>query len=384
MTRPISPDDLHGSALLGRVAPLLDRLRPAGTDRDRAGNRGLFYDQYVALLLLYFFNPILTSLRGLQQATTLEGVQKRLGIRRQSLGSLSEATGVFDPELVRGIVADLARQIAPAAVPADREALRHLTAVDGSLLPALPRMAWALWQDDTHRAAKVHLHFEVARGVPVDATVTPAQAAEATQLRQALRPGRLYVLDRGYASYALLADILAAGSSFVARLRDDAAFRVSEDRGLTPGGIAAGVLRDVVIDKLGTGHHKDHLGRPVRLVVVGTDRPGPDGGATGLTLCTDRLDLPAELVALAYRQRWQVELFFRWLKGILGCRHLLSQSLAGVTIQVYVALIASLLVTATSGRKPTKRTFEMLCLFFAGWASEAELLRHLDTLDDST
>ena len=75
-----------------------------------------------------------------------------------------------------------------------------------------------------------------------------------------------------------------------------------------------------------------------------------------------------------------MELFFRWFKCILGCRHLLSTCANGVQIQVYLALIASLLVSLWTGRKPTKRTFEMLCLYFSGWASAQEVLAHLDKL----
>jgi len=61
----------------------------------------------------------------------------------------------------------------------EAEALRGLTAVDGSLLPALPRMAWALWQGGGGaRAAKMHVHFDVLKAVPLDATVTPAACSE--------------------------------------------------------------------------------------------------------------------------------------------------------------------------------------------------------------
>ncbi len=98
-------------------------------------------------------------------------------------------------------------------------ALQGLTAVDGSVLRALPQMAWALWMDDQHRDTKLHLHFEVLKGVPVDAILTPAACSEPDQLRAMLQPGRLYVTDRGYADYQLFRDILDAGSSFVARLR---------------------------------------------------------------------------------------------------------------------------------------------------------------------
>ncbi len=77
-------------------------------------------------------------------------------------------------------------------------------------------------------------------------------------------------------------------------------------------------------------------------------------------LATNALDLPAELVVLAYQYRWQIELFFRWLKCVLGCRHLLSQSQEGVQLQVYAAIIAALLIGLWIGAKPNKRTYEML------------------------
>jgi IS4 transposase len=86
------------------------------------------------------------------------------------------------------------------------------------------------------------------------------------------------------------------------------------------------------------------------------------------------------LVALAYRYRWTIELFFRWLKCVLGCRHLLATNANGVAWQVYVALIVSLLITLSTGRKPTKRTLEMLQLYLQGWASLEEVLRHLERL----
>jgi len=381
---PVRASQLQGFKYFRPLGSLLERLRPVGTARDAAGNRDLFFDQYAALLLLYFFNPLITSLRSLQRATGLEKVQRQLGCRRVSLGSLSEATGVFDPECLREVFAELADRAAPAVLPADREALRHLTAVDGSLLPALPRMAWALWRDDAHRAAKLHLHFEVARGVPVAASVTAGSAGEVARLRQALRPGRLYVLDRGYAAYRLLRDVLDAGSSFIVRLHDGAAYRAEAERPVGPAAAAAGVVRDAVVSKLGTDHHKDEVGRPLRVVVVATGQRGPDGTPKRLVLVTDRLDLPAELVALGYKQRWSVELFFRWLKCVLGCRHLLSDDPAGVTIQVYVGLIASLLVTIWTNRAPTKRTYEMLCFYFMGWATEREVLQHLESLREDT
>jgi Transposase DDE domain len=370
--------DLRGFKYFELVQPLLERLHEVGTARDKAGNRELFFDQYAALLLLYFFSPIVTSLRGLQEATTLNKVQKILGIPRFSLGSLSEATGVFDVEPLREIVSELAEQALPLQHGREAEALRGLTAVDGSLLPALPKMVWALWMDDTHRAAKLHLQFDVLKGVPCGATITPGASSEPDQLRAMLEPGRLYVIDRGYASFELYHDILDAGSSFVGRVKDNTAFTVAEERPLPTAAQEAGVVRDVVVAKLGTDHHKDCLRQPVRLVIVQRIKPG--GTWEELWFVTDRLDLPAELVALAYRYRWSIELFFRWFKCTLGCRHLLAHDANGVAIQVYVALIASLLITLWTGRKPTKRTWEMVQFYLIGWATLEELERHINSL----
>jgi hypothetical protein len=157
---PVTGQDLHGFKYLRLLGPLLDHLHAAETERDRAGNRQLFYDQYATLLLVYFFNPIVTSLRGLQQTTTLATVRLHFGVRPTSLGALSEAAPVFDPALLQEVIAALGRRMPAPAVATERAAVQALTAVDGSLLPALLKMTWALWQDAQHRAAKMHVAFE--------------------------------------------------------------------------------------------------------------------------------------------------------------------------------------------------------------------------------
>lgn len=376
---PISERDLKGFKYFERLQPLIERLHTVGTHSDKAGNRLLFYDQYVSLVLLYFFNPVVTSLRALQQASGLDKVQKLLGVRRTSLGSLSESVAhAFDAEPLRAIVRELAEKALPLHAGHEAEALHGLTAVDGSILPALPRMAWALWNGDRQRAAKLHLAFDVLKSVPADATITPAASSEHTQLRAMLQPGRLYVLDRGYAGYELFRDVLDADASLIARVKDNTAFTVAHELPISQAAQNAGVVRDVVLSRLGTDHHKDVLKRPMRLVIV--RRSKPNGSLEELWLITDRLDLDAELVALAYRFRWTVELFFRWLKCILGCRHLVSHCENGVAVQLYVALIASLLIALVTDRKPTKRTLEMIQFYFIGWASLQEVEAHLAKL----
>jgi hypothetical protein len=373
----ISEADLAGFRYLKKLRPLLASLHDEGADRDRAGNRKLFYDGYAMLLVLYFFSPILSSLRGLQQASGLAKVGARTGVGRASLGALSEAPHVFDPALLRRVVVDLARRSRHRVPKPDCDALADLIAVDGTLLPALPRMAWALWQDSRHRAAKAHVAFEVLRGLPVDATVTAGSGAERPEWRRLARPGGFYVVDRGYADYSLLRALDALPCRFIARLQDNAVFEVIGERPIAAEAGAAGVVRDAVVGRLGTEKHNPLLGRPMRVVIE--ERPGPRPGdpPQRWVLVTNDLELAAELVAIGYRYRWQVELFFRWLKCILRCRHLLSECRRGVEIEVYVGLLASILVAARTGLRPRKRTYEMICLYLSGWASLKELVAHL-------
>jgi hypothetical protein len=373
----IRDKDLCGLKYFKVLGPLLDRLHADAIDR--SGNRQLHFDEYAALLLLAFFNPIVTSLRGIQQASSLAKVQKQMGCARASLGSLSEASHVFDPALLRDIIGILATQALPQIQGREAEALRGLTAVDGTLLTALPKMAWALWVDDQHRAVKMHLHFDVLKGVPVEATVTAGQSSETVQLRATLQAGRLYVIDRGYAEYQLFQDIIDRDSGFIGRIRDNAVWTVVKERPLSAAARAAGVRSDREV-WLGGPKSGAVFKQSVRVLEVETGKTDSQGKPEVLLLCTNRLDLDAEHVALGYRFRWSVELFFRWFKCILGCRHLLSNNANGITIQLYLGLIASLLISLWTGKKPTKRTLEMLQFYFTGLASAEELQEHIEQL----
>jgi hypothetical protein len=163
-------------------------------------------------------------------------------------------------------------------------------------------------------------------------------------------------------------------------VKDNAAYEAQEERALAPAAVHAGVVRDAILRRLGTAHHTRVLPPPFRMVQVATGKTRQDGTPDVVVVVTHRLDLDAELLAVASRYRWAVALFFRWVKWVLGCRHLLSQGINGGRIQVYAALIASLLISLWVGQAPTKRTYEMLCFYLSGWATEAELIAHIDRL----
>ena len=382
---------LRGFKYFEPLWPMLKKLPPENSHPPRQ----LHYDQYLCLILFYFFTPTLTGLRSIQKASQLEKVQNVLGVKPTSLGSFSEAGNVFDPMLLPPIVKALAQKaLAQETDPRLKDLEKTLVAFDGSLLPALPRMIWALWLDPDHKAAKLHLEFDLLKSVPTQASLTDGNQNEKTILRKKLSPGKIYALDAGDAQSSLFEDILKAQSPFVCRLRDHAVWETLDEKELSPQDRNAGVQRDLIVH-LGSKVKRDDLSIPVRVIEIHHFDPVPrrrssrvsskktfrtrEGDYT-LLIGTDLLELPAELVALLFRFRWQIELFFRWFKCILKCQHFLSLSQNGVAIQIYCALIASLLISLWSGRKPDKRTYEMLCLHMQGWASDQELERHLESL----
>jgi hypothetical protein len=394
----IGEEDVQGLKYFRKLWPLFERLQEVGCQRDKAGNRQLFMDQYCALVLLFLFNPCLRSLRALQQASELANVQRKLRCGRASLGSLSEATDVFDPERLREIIGELASQVEPMRSVGGKHLQQILTAVDGSVVKTLATIAQASYLKNAHgenkSAWRLHTHFDVDRGVPTRMDVTSGKNSgksdEKNVLRTRLAADHCYVMDRWFAQFQLFNDIHAKGSSYVCRVRDNSRYSVIEAGPLSDEAIAAGVLSDEIVE-LGVGSlPAKRPNHPVRLVRVRTTPSRPrgksPGGKTGppsdgvLRITTNLLDVPAEIIAEIYRQRWTIELFFRFFKHVLGCRHLLSTSRRGVEIQAYCAIIACLLLALWTSGKPTLRTFEMVCLYLQGWADQKELLAHLKKL----
>jgi hypothetical protein len=393
--KKVRDEDVTGLKYFDKLKPLLQRLHDVGCQRDKAGNRQLHMDEYCLLVLLFLFNPMVRSLRSIQQASELRKVQRKLGCLRASLGSLSEATDVFDPERLKEIIAELGEQLQPIAADSRLQDLKHtLTLVDGTLLKGLPILAQAMLLDARVAKAKakwrLHTQFDLAKAVPIRIDLTEGNAGgeadERAVLQRALDKGHCYVADRGYAKFALFNAISAAESSYVCRLRDNSRYEVLESRPLSDDDVAANVISDVMIQLGETSKPEDRPDHPLRLVVVKTTPHEKRGGSTGpasnglLLIATNLLDLPAWTIALIYRYRWTIEIFFRFFKHTLGCRSLLSHDPVGIEIQTYCAIIACMLMSLWTGRKPTLRTYEMICYYFIGWAEEDELLAHLAKL----
>lgn len=355
---------LARSAAAGRRHPSWAHPRRRGT-----------YADYLSLFLLGLFNPVLETMRGLCAASRLPRVQREVSGAYFSLGTFSEAQHLTDPALLEAVFGELVRQASGPPPPDGRQAWQRWFARDSSLFAALPRMSWALYGGGRagakNNAVRLHLSLHLLEDQPARAQVTPGKVCERKAWRATWEAGAAYVGDCYFSeNYRGLGDLTAAGCRYVLRLRDEAVLTVEEALPVTPEGAVAGVVRQVW-GRLGC--QARYRSVRVRVVEIRTA-----AGAT-LRLVTNvpPEDLSAAEVGLLYRRRWQIECFFRWLKCLLGCRHWLAESPNGVTLQLYLALIAAVLFQLHTGRRPNRRMLELFQLHQLGWASTDDLIAGL-------
>lgn len=367
---PIGQRQLRNWKLLDRfrreVLPVLATQPATATEQDP--RRKLLAEDYFCAYLFAMLNPVVTSMKALCHLSHCRKM-RQVCSSPLSPASFSDGQHLFSPDVLDQVVRQLSRKALGQGQGGDartRAALQALTAVDGTLLRALPRMGWAPAAGPTW-AVRLHLHFSVFDQVPEAWTVTPGTVCERKVFKEVVQPGAMVVADRYFGEpYAMLAQLQDRKVDFVFRLNDDACLeRIGADHPLTAADRQAGVVWDRTV-RLGV-RGKGPVLRVVRV----------EAGGRLFLLVTTRQDLSAELISLIYRQRWQIELFFKWIKTILNCRHWLAESPAGVAIQIYCVLIAALLLMLGTGHRPNKRTVESLRLYWSGWATEAELVELL-------
>ena len=399
----IDAKQIGGIKRLRHLLPLLANLREVGCNRDVAGNRLLHFDEYVTLVLLYLLNPLIDSVRGLQKASAIDKVSEQLGVKRFSLGSFSESVRVFDPEKLRAVITQLAGELKPVnADPRLKSHLHHaLMIADGTVLDAIATVSAAVWlpfkDGRVKHAWKLHVQFDFDHFIPADVELTDARntgkSDEKNVLRKKLAKDRCYVMDRWFGQFTLFNEIHAKASSYVCRVKENSVFEVQKERLLCPEALKAGVVRDAVVKMGLNSKPEDRPDHPMRLVVIEAEPHEKRGGRHGKTagpgnrgtivIATNLMDVPAEIIALIYHHRWAIEVFFRFFKQMLGCRHLVSEKPEGILIQVYCAIIACMLINLWTGKRPNKRTVEMLAWYLMGVATEAEVMAHLNQPDNT-
>lgn len=349
------------------VARVFSQAKLPATFSDKG--RRLNCGRYLSLFLFGLFNPVVESMRGLCAVSELKGVQERVCGTRVSAASFSEMQHVLDPNLLRKVFLEVMEKTLSGQPMDTRLAHLDLVAQDGSLWSALPRMAWAEYgvgRNGDAKGVRLHLRFHLLEDKPVDARVTPGKDCERQALRQMCVAGQTNVGDRYYGEdYQLFGEIDQARAFFVIRLKEDAVVHVEQELPLSEQEQAAGVVRHAWVH---LGARAKNRSMRLRLVEI-------RAGDQHLLLVTNLAvaSASAELVGTIYRRRWSIELFFRWIKCILGCRHFFAESPEGVAIQLYLALIAALLFQHYGGRRPNKRNWELIQMYLLGWATAEEL-----------
>ena len=427
----MQPEQVTGRKYLQILRPFLQRLHAAYPHP----NRVLFYDDVVISYLVAFFSPAVRSLRLIENASQVPGVNKYLNVESVCSSTLSDANALFDPIHLSGLIADLRKDLpntssGPGGTSDDaelRELLDNAILVDGSFFRLAADVQWAIHAANQHGGGKgntasqsspvkknrktrsdkkeaaekktvkkaesnkpgigmvrLNCQFCLKSGVPVGVSINGSDGVhESTAAEMFVEPDHLYLFDSGIVSFNYLSRILVSGSHLLCNLAVGIKFITEQDRELTEADIAAGVISDRVGILRGSFCNSPPKDTLREIVVRYTDR---EGNIRHLRLLTDLLDLSAHAIAELYRERWKIELFFRdstelaevWLKVGANFSHLTSHSKNGVSLSFHVAVIAALLMILRTGRPLSVHGYQLLGLVAAGQADMQDILPILE------
>jgi hypothetical protein len=355
-------------------------------------NRVLFFDDVVTVYVLAFFNPTLRSLRCIEDASRVEQVNRNLDVDAVCKSTLSDANALFDPEHLGGLIQDLRRHL-PNLHQVDGQLdqlLKQIEIFDGSFFRVASDVAWAVQGNNQHTKAKgtggggyIRLDCQFClktgsvSGVSVHGNEGVSEGAAAEAMVEP-EPDKIYLFDSGVTRFTYLQKIRSVGSHFLCCLSNKVNFTElpeHEQRKLTDADRAAGVISDRIGTLPGSDHCKAPEERVREILVRYTDRSGV---TKTLRLLTDLLDLPAHVVAELYKSRWQIELFFRWLKVHAHFRHLTSHSKNGVALGFHIAVIAMLLTSLMTQKSLSKYGYNVMAMIASGMTTPAEALPILE------
>jgi hypothetical protein len=345
-------DRVRALGLLSRGSWLAGHLERLGALPSH-GNRRLHADQLFKGLLLAFFDPFCRSLRLIQDKGDFAG---GIDLPRLARSTTSDALALIDPACLLPVIDDLRRRV-PQLNHADQDLAqitRRIIANDGTYLSTLADVAWALKQTrrDGRKMGQVraNVQMDIANWAPQVVTVSgDDETSEPAAFAKDLLCGVLYVMDRNFLDFDFLIQLLARDNDFVLRVRGNApAVKVLQDLPLSAADVEADVSADQIVELTGRGAPQGRF----RLVTITTlDRHGKVQVLRLLSNLTDPQLTAARVIGAIYKQRWQIELFFKWLKTFARMDHLLSTSRNGITFQLYVAVIAVLMITVQTGRR---------------------------------
>jgi hypothetical protein len=370
---PVWPQRVFGAKHLHSLERLVDGLRQPNPH----GNRDLFLDDVFVAYLLAFFNPALRTLRTIEDFSQTRQAQKHLTIRKLCKSTLADFNKLADPTGLQPILDHLRRDLlkpGPAQAAEPLVALhRQVLAVDGTFLKAAATVAWAIRRRGSKTGARLDFHVDVETWLPELLVIPEDREGEAKTALGSITPGAIHLYDRGIFSFELIAAHAPKSADFVMRIREPGPrcpkLEPIATRELTQDARDASVTSDRLVRLVGSTHRQapDMVLREV--VIVAADNP-----ENPVYLLTTLLDLDASIIGLLYRNRWQIELFFRWLKCYARFDHLISHNREGVLLNFYVAVIGVTLTYLHMGHRPSKYLFLMMGMVANGSATLEEVM----------
>lgn len=321
------------------------------------------------------------SLRGIVACLrTRPALAYRMGIRgRVTRTNLAYANEHRDWRVFAEVAAVLMRraQRLYADTPPELGLEADLFALDATVIElSLALFPWARWKK-TLASVKLNVLLDLCSNIPVFASLHEGDRHEVASLDEIpVYPSSYYVIDRGYLDFARLHRLHAAGAFFVTRLKTNTCFYVMASR---PVDEKAGLRCDQTI-RLNSAKGRAGYPEPLRRIRYVDPKTG-----RALVFLTNHFELDALIVAMIYRRRWGIELFFRWLKQHLRLRGFFSTSPNGVRVQIWSAMCAFLLVAIAKQRKNLPQSlWEILQVVSVSSLEQIpiqELLMNIDTSD---
>lgn len=311
------------------------------------------WSQFIAMLFCQ-----LGGARSLREITgglaASEGKLRHLGVERAPTRStLAYANQHRSWQIYEDVFKQLASLCqATAKEQKSRFRFKHpLLSLDSTTIPlCLSMFEWAKYVR-TKGAVKLHLVLDNQGFLPHYAVLSEGRQADITVARKMeFQPGTMLVFDRGYEDHNWWRRLTAGGVYFVSRLKDSAAYTILEER---PVPSASTVLRDEVI-VLDSEKDPDKLMRLRRIEIQPKDKPDT------IVFVTNNLKLAASTIAAIYRDRWQIELFFKAIKQSLRIKTFIGTSENAVRIQIWTALITMLLLRYLHLRSTWRWSFSNL------------------------
>lgn len=315
----------------------------------------LYMDSFVSLLLYAQLHET-ESLRALSDAVFSDDLQQDTRIDSISFSQLGRRLNQVPTSFFQTIFLDLVSKIHEKTnFQTRRKVTTPLKIIDSSTLPLnLTNHKWAEFRK-TKAGVKLHLRLVfMERGLsyPDQAVITNAIKHDRGQLEVLIDDKScMYVFDRGYLDYERFDRMTDDGYFFVSRLRKNAVVRVLETFSLQT---ESNVLSDEMVVIGSTQNRSENIFRRLRIL---------DTKGNELTLLTNRFDLDADEIAEIYKSRWEIELFFKWMKQHLSIKKFYGYTEQAVHNQVYIAMITYCLNVLAQLNTNSKRNYLQISRF---------------------